>query len=215
MFARGLRNAEGLAFVPGTNDLWVVVNNRDNIAYPYADEIGNYGQLLQWYIDDHPPEQFTRVREGGHYGWPFCNPDPGIQSPYNYNDMPLVPDYDTNRGGQVVTCAVMDRTSKGIQAHSAPLGLTFLQGTNFPESYRDGAVVALHGSWNRSQKTGAKLIYFPWGNGSPGAQATLVSGWLVNGSYWGRPVDVAVNSRGHLLISDDKSGTIYKLVPSP
>ncbi len=109
----------------------------------------------------------------------------------------------------------MDRIVKGIQAHSAPLGLTFLQDTNFPNLYRNGAVVGLHGSWNRTQKTGYKVVYFPWNSTKqvPGEQADLVNGWLneAEGQMWGRPVDSAVDLQGNLLISDDYSGTIYKL----
>ena len=210
LFARGLRNAEGLAFVPGTTDLWVVVNNRDQIPYPFNDGSGNYGQLVADYIDDHPPEEFTRVRDGGNYGWPFCNPNPDTAS--GLDDMPFDQDYEFNRDGHV-DCAGMDRIDKGIQAHSAPLGLTFLQGTAFPSHYREGAVVGLHGSWNRQRKTGYKVIYYPWQNARPGEQVELVSGWLNEDTQevWGRPVDVAVDLAGDLLISDDYSGTIYKL----
>ncbi len=215
LFAQGLRNAEGLAFVPGTNELWVVANQRNSIAYPYNDGSGNYGRILRWYTDNHPPEQFTRVRSGGNYGWPFCNPNP--DTPSGYNTMPFDRDYTFNRDGHV-NCGAMDRITKGIQAHSAPLGLTFLQGTNFPAAYRQGAVVALHGSGQpRSRRTGAKLIYFPWDevNHRPDAPVDLVSGWLTGESYWGRPVDAAVDRRGHLFISDDHSGTIYELFPTP
>nr|MDZ8003826.1 PQQ-dependent sugar dehydrogenase [Nostoc sp. DedSLP05]MDZ8097420.1 PQQ-dependent sugar dehydrogenase [Nostoc sp. DedSLP01] len=212
LFAQGLRNAEGLAFLPNTNDLWVVGNNRDNIRYPHKDSTGNYGKLIPSYVDNHPPEVFTRVKDGSNYGWPFCNSNP--DTPSGMNNMPLDRDYQYNRDGGV-NCAAMDRISKGIQAHSAPLGLTFLQNTNFPSAYSNGAVVGLHGSWNRQKKTGYKVVYFPWNNGtkSPGEQIDLVSGWLVQGTQqmWGRPVDTAVDKEGNLLISDDYSGTIYKL----
>jgi glucose/arabinose dehydrogenase len=212
LFARGLRNAEGLAFVPGTNDLWVVVNNRDNIAYPFDDGTGNYGRVVSWYVDNHPPEEFTRVRDGGNYGWPFCNPNPDTAS--GMDNMPFDRDYELNRNGQV-DCATMDRINKGIQAHSAPLGLSFLQNTQFPAAYRNGVVTALHGSWNRTTPTGYKVIYFPWNSttGTPGTQIDLVTGWLINGSSWGRPVDAVVDLQGNLFISDDASGTIYKLAP--
>lgn len=212
LFAQGLRNAEGLAFVPATNDLWVVVNNRDNIAYPYNDGSGNYGKVIPSYVDNHPPEEFTRVRDGGNYGWPFCNPNP--DTPNGVDNMPFDRDYEFNADGHV-DCSTMDRISKGIQAHSAPLGLTFWQGTNFPSLYRDGAVVGLHGSWNRATKTGYKVAYFPWDstNQVPGTQVDLVTGWLNEATQevWGRPVDMVVNQQGNLLISDDYSGTIYQL----
>ncbi|MBN3922055.1 PQQ-dependent sugar dehydrogenase [Nostoc sp. NMS4] len=216
LFAQGLRNAEGLAFLPGTNDLWVVVNNRDNIAYPFNDSSGNYGKIIPSYVDNHPPEEFTKVRDGGNYGWPFCNPNPDTSNGLNY--MPFDRDYQFNADGRV-NCNAMDRISKGIQAHSAPLGLTFLQNTNFPSLYSNGAVAGLHGSWNRQTKTGYKIAYFPWNNTTknPEQQIDLVSGWVVPTTQetWGRPVDMVVDGQGNLLISDDYSGTIYKLSYTP
>jgi glucose/arabinose dehydrogenase len=213
LFARGLRNAEGLAMIPGTNTLWVVVNNRDDIAYPFNDGSGNYGRVFSGYVDNHPPDEFTRVRDGGNYGWPFCNPNP--DTPTGLADMPFDLDYQMNRTGSV-DCAAMDRINRGIQAHSAPLGLTFFQGTNAPPAYLEGAAVGLHGSWNRSQKTGYKVAYFPWDaiSQSPGDQIDLVTGWADAFSNWGRPVDVAVDPAGAILISDDQAGAIYKLVYS-
>ncbi|MBD2528386.1 PQQ-dependent sugar dehydrogenase [Nostoc flagelliforme FACHB-838] len=216
LFAQGLRNAEGLAFVPGTNDFWVVVNNRDQIAYPFNDSTGNYGKIIPSYVDDHPPEEFTKVRDGGNYGWPFCNPNP--DTPNGLNNMPFDRDYQYNADGNV-NCNAMDRISKGIQAHSAPLGLTFLQNTNFPSLYSSGVVTALHGSWNRRKKTGYKIAYFPWNSTTktPGDEMDLVNGWLIPGTQdvWGRPVDMVVDQQGNLLISDDYSGTIYKLSYTP
>jgi glucose/arabinose dehydrogenase len=211
LFARGLRNAEGLATIPGTNTLWVVVNNRDDIAYPFNDGSGNYGRVFTSYVDNHPPDEFTRVRDGGNYGWPFCNPNP--DSPSGMADMPFDLDYQMNRNG-TVDCTTMDRINRGIPAHSAPLGLTFFQGTNAPAGYLEGAAVGLHGSWNRSEKSGYKVAYFPWDAISqlPGEPIDLVTGWADAFSNWGRPVDVAVDPAGAILISDDQAGAIYKLV---
>lgn len=107
-----------------------------------------------------------------------------------------------------------NRISKGIQAHSAPLGLHFLQGTAFNTAYTSGVAVALHGSWNRSVRTGYKVIHFSWDATTqlPTTQIDLVTGWLtMGGVVWGRPVDVAMSGDGGMLISDDLSGTIYKL----
>lgn len=213
-FARGLRNAEGLAFIPGTNDLWAIVNNRDNIAYPYDDATGNYGKVITSFVDNNPPEEFTKVVEGGNYGWPFCNPDPRG----GMDNMPFDRDYEFNKNG-AVDCSTMQRISKGIQAHSAPLGFIFTQNTAMPASYRSGAVAALHGSWNRAKKTGYKVIFFPWDSETqlPGEQISLVDGFLGSDSsdnsstLFARPVDVAVDLQGNLLISDDYSGTIFKL----
>ena len=213
LFARGLRNAEGLAFVPGTNTLWVVINNRDNIPYPLHTGPYTYGQVVTAYVDNHPPDEFTSVRDGGNYGWPFCAPTP--DSPNGLNNMPFDPSVDpgVNDAGQV-DCTTMDRIVKGIQAHSAPLGLTFFEGTAVPAAYQNGAAVGLHGSWNRSAQTGYKVAYFPWDPSAqlPGNQIDLVTGWSNGTSDWGRPVDIAVDHQGAILISDDLAGVIYKLV---
>ncbi len=164
LFARGLRNAEGLAMLPGTNELWVVVNNRDNIAYPFhndwdGDGSDDYGKVMQSYVDNHPPDEFTRVRDGGNYGFPFANPNP--DTPNGMNNMPFDLDVQNNPGGQYGTVDSFDRITKGIQAHTAPLGFSFTSGTAFPAAYQPGAVVALHGSSNRSTQDGYKINSFP------------------------------------------------------
>jgi glucose/arabinose dehydrogenase len=210
LYAEGIRNAEGLAFVPGTSDLWVVINNRDNIRVPDPNS-PNYGKIVPEYVDNHPPEPFTRVRDGGNYGWPFCNPNPDG----GMDNMPYDRDVELNADGRRLDCNSLDRINKGIQAHSAPLGLTFLQDTNFAAEFRNGAVTALHGSWNRTRRTGYKLVYFPWNSQTqtPGAEADFVTGWVDDNTqnYWGRPVDMVVDASGAMFISDDNSGTIYKL----
>lgn len=206
LYARGLRNAEGLAFIPGTNELWVAVNNRDNIAYPHQDSTGQYGKVIPAYVDNHPPEEFTHVRDGGNYGWPFCNPNPD----QSVDAMPFDRDVQFNADGHV-DCSKMDRIDKGIQAHSAPLGLAFLQDA---KTAQVGALIGLHGSWNRTTPTGYKIIYFPWNAQTklPGKQVDLVTGWQdSSGQIWGRPVDSIVDQQGNILISDDSSGTVYKL----
>ncbi|GAB3203931.1 glucose/arabinose dehydrogenase [Pontibacter aydingkolensis] len=208
LFAEGIRNAEGLAFVPGTNNLWVTLNQRDNIAYPFNDGTGNYGKVIQSYVDNNPPEGITLVRDGGNYGWPFCNPD----QRQGMNNMGFINDVQLNPNN-TVDCNGMDRISKGINAHSAPLGLLFTQNTQMPQAYRNGALVALHGSWNRSKATGYKIVYFPWQNGLPGNQIDLVGGFLNSDSTeaYSRPVDIAIDAQGSLFISDDAAHAIYKL----
>ncbi|MCJ8163482.1 T9SS type A sorting domain-containing protein [Pontibacter sp. E15-1] len=208
LFAEGIRNAEGLDFVPGTNNLWVTINNRDQIAYPFDDASGMYGKVVQSYVDNNPPEGFTLVRDGGNYGWPFCNSD----GRNGLDNMPFINDYQLNRTG-TVDCAAMDRFVKGIPAHSAPLGFNFTQGSALPQAFRNGALVALHGSWNRSKATGYKIIYFPWQNGTPGDPVDVVGGFLNSDSTeaYSRPVDVAIGKNGELYISDDKAHAIYKL----
>src|SRR5215472_7371231 len=106
LYARGLRNAEGLDLFPGTDDLWVAVNNRDNIPYPFNDATGQYGQVIPSYVDNHPPDEFIHLRDGGNYGWPYCNPNPDSAS--GLFAMPFDRDYDTNRDGSQADCSTMD-----------------------------------------------------------------------------------------------------------
>ena len=211
LFAEGIRNAEGLAFAPDSNDLWIVVNNRDNIAYPFHNDWQNdgtgddYGKVIQSYVDNHPPEEFIRVRDGGNYGWPYCNPNPDA----GLDNMPFDRDVQNNADGSNLDCNRADRVTKGIQAHSAPLGLSFWKG---------GAVAALHGCWNCSRFVGHKVSYFPWtAAGLPGSEQDLVSGWVTNAANkerWGRPVDAVPDADGNLLISDDYANAVYKLSPN-
>jgi len=219
-FARGIRNAEGLGFVPGTTELWAVVNERDDIRFPFhrgfmAGSKDDFGRRITAYVDDHPPDELIRVREGADYGWPFANPDP--DTPNGMNNMPFDPDVDANPDWSKCPEKLFTRVNKGIQAHSAPLGMTFLQETKLPSSFRNGLAVALHGSSDRSIKTGYKVIFFPWlDSGEPGDPSDLVSGWLDDATQeeWGRPVDVRPAADGRsLLISDDFSGTLYRLSP--
>ncbi|MBV9642993.1 MAG: sugar dehydrogenase [Verrucomicrobia bacterium] len=219
IFAHGIRNAEGLAFVPGTNELWAVVNETDDIVYPFHNSWQgsgsiDYGKRITSYVDDHPPDELIHVKDGANYGWPFANPNP--DTPNGLDNMPFAPNYETNPDWTKYPESVFTRTDKGIQAHSAPLGIAFLQDSKVPEPFREGIAIALHGSWNRSRKTGYKVIFFPWQDGRPGPQIDLVTGWLDDRSQnlWGRPVDVKPAEDGSLLISDDYSGTIYRLAPS-
>jgi glucose/arabinose dehydrogenase len=216
IFARGIRNAEGLAFVPGTNELWAAVNESDDVRYPFRNSwqgsgSNDYGKRMTSYIDDHPPDEFIHVKEGANYGWPFADPNP--DTPNGLDHMPFAPNYETNPDWSKYPESMFTRVDKGIQAHSAPLGMAFLQDSKTPEPFRAGIAIALHGSWDRSRKTGYKVIFFPWQGEGPGRQIDLVTGWLDDHSqsYWGRPVDVKPATDGSLLISDDYSGTIYRL----
>jgi glucose/arabinose dehydrogenase len=214
LYANGLRNAEGLAILSATNTLWAAVNERDDIPYPYQDHSGNqFGVVYVPYVDNHPPDELTSVRDGGNYGWPYCNPTQDSAS--GYDNMAFDPSVDggINDNGQV-SCTIMDKVVKGIQAHSAPLGLTFTMGTNAPTAYRSGAVLGLHGSWDRSTYTGYKVIYVPFTGSQPAVGTTpidLVTGWADDHSFWGRPVDVAIDAAGRFFITDDGAGAIYVL----
>jgi glucose/arabinose dehydrogenase len=213
LYARGIRNAEGLAFVPGTDELWAVVNNRDNILVPDdrdvdGDGSNDRGTHMTSYVDKYPPEEFIRVVDGGFYGWPFCNPNPDN----GLRNMPFDRDYEFNRDGRAADCSTANRVDVGIAAHTAPLGLTFTQDTPAPDL---GAVVALHGSWNSSVPVGYKVIHFPWTPNGPGEEQDLATGFLdeTSGEIWARPVDVAVDTDGSLIVSDDKSGSLIRLTP--
>jgi glucose/arabinose dehydrogenase len=219
LFASGLRNAEGLDFIPGTAILWVAVNNRDEIQVPIdidvdGDQVSDLGKIVPSFVDQNPPELFTSVRDGGNYGWPFCNslPNPTMSL------LDLLPDFDLNRNNSVFNCALADRSAKGIRAHSAPLGFSFLHASALPVAYRKGAAVAQHGCWNCTRlDAGYKVSYFPFDDfGNAGAELDLVSGFVTDPDerdVWGRPVDVIPDARGNLLVSDDLAGAIYLLYP--
>jgi glucose/arabinose dehydrogenase len=218
IFARGIRNAEGLRLVPGTNELWAAVNETNDILYPFHNSWQgsgsiDYGKLITSYVDDHPPDEFIHVKQSADYGWPFANPDP--DTPNGLDNMPFAANYETNPDWSKYPESMFTRVDKGIQAHSAPLGMTFLQDSKVPDPFRNGVALALHGSGDRSRKTGYKVIFFPWQDGRPGPQIDLVTGWLNDQlqTHWGRPVDVKPANDGSLLISDDESGTIYRLTP--
>jgi glucose/arabinose dehydrogenase len=99
-----------------------------------------------------------------------------------------------------------------MQAHSAPLGLTFYTGQQFPPSYRGDLFIAFHGSWNRTVPTGYKVVRVPMAEGVPGAVEDFAVGWLrENGGQWGRPVDVLTGQDGSLYVSDDGEGRIYRI----
>jgi glucose/arabinose dehydrogenase len=219
LFARGLRNAEGLDFLPGTNLLWAAVNNRDNIKFPFDADIdgdGNsdLGKVVPAYVDVNPPEPFTVVQDGANYGWPFCNAVPNA----TMSNLDTVADYDLNRNNTVLNCGLVTKTSKGIRAHSAPLGLSFLHASNMPAAYRKGAAIALHGCWNcTTLSAGYKVVYFPFDDaGNAGNEMDLITGFVTNPearTLWGRPVDVIPDARGGLFVSDDYAGAIYQLYP--
>ena len=182
IFATGIRNCVGLAVAPASGDLWCSTNERDAL-----------GENLV-------PDYITRVRGGAFYGWPWyyigANEDPRRRGERpDLKDKVTVPD-------------VL------IQAHSASLGLTFYEATQFPADYRGNIFAAEHGSWNRSRRTGYKVIRVIVKDGAPsGEYDDFATGFVVSDSeVWGRPVGVAVDRDGALLISEDASGTIWRVI---
>ncbi|CAA9281684.1 MAG: L-sorbosone dehydrogenase [uncultured Chloroflexi bacterium] len=195
-YARGLRNVVDLQVHPVTGQLWVATNERDSLG------------------DDVPPEPVGPVQEGADYGWPFCFWNgAGWQQ-------------DTRVPGRNPTCQGLTPYN-GIQAHSAPLGLTFYQGSGgaatsasgatgrVPDDYVGTAFVGLHGSWNRTEGTGFKVVRIPAADGNPAPAEDLIAGWLTGprgpGDAWGRPVDVKVGVDGALYVSDDVAGAVYRV----
>jgi glucose/arabinose dehydrogenase len=154
--------------------------------------------------DDLVPDYATSLKDGGFYGWP-----------YSYIGKHSDPRYPGAFPDQVNRAVVPDVL---IPSHSAPLGITFYTGTQFPQRYRNGGFVALHGSWNRSVASGYKVVFFPMNNGRPGALEDFMSGFLSNDGEggvtierWGRPVAVTTAADGGLLVSDDGGNRIWKI----
>jgi glucose/arabinose dehydrogenase len=223
VFARGVRNGDGLSFAPdGT--LWTAVNERDNLAYPFHRAYGGhadaYGQEMTSYVSEHPPDEVARLTAGRNLGWPYCNPDPDAHpgragTAFDLAEMRFDADVQTNPGGRTLACGRLRRVERGLPAHSAPLGFHFLQGSRLPARWSHGAVVAVHGSWDRQPPRSPAVLWLPWKAGSRtlGAAITLVGGFQApNGSRWGRPVDAVPGPDGALYVSDDQAGAIYRLV---
>jgi glucose/arabinose dehydrogenase len=127
-----------------------------------------------------------------------------------------VPDAQTNPGGQVFDCAKLTPIERGLPAHSAPLGMTFLEGSKVGAPWNAGAVLAVHGSWDREPPQPPAVLWLPWSPATHllGPTVTLVSGFqFADGSRWGRPVDAVAGPDGALYVTDDTAGAIYRLVP--
>jgi glucose/arabinose dehydrogenase len=125
-------------------------------------------------------------------------------------------DQQNNPGGARFDCARLTPVNRGLPAHSAPLGFDFLQGSALPARFTNGAVVAVHGSWDRQPPRPPAVLWLPWSDSGHtlGAPVTLISGFqLANGSRWGRPVDALPGPDRALYVSDDTAGAIYRFVP--
>lgn len=150
--------------------------------------------------DDEPPEEVNLIRDGGDYGWPRCH---GA----NLRDPRFGTSPDACQG-QIAPVALM-------QAHSAPLGLTFLDQSAWPAGYRGDLLVAFHGSWNRSVPTGYKLVRLRFRDGAPTGQSEdFLTGFLTTDGAWSRPVGVTMGPDQALFVSDDRGGAIFRITPS-
>lgn len=147
--------------------------------------------------DDFPPEELNLIREGAFYGWPFAHA----------NRVP-----DSRYGARYRERVAESRPpSFTFTAHSAPLGLAFYDGEQFPAEYRGDLFVALHGSWNRSTPSGYKVVRVHFENGVPRRSTDFVTGFGLGRSAWARPVGLLVHSDGSLLLTDDKGGNLFRI----
>jgi glucose/arabinose dehydrogenase len=219
--AKGVRNGEGLSIAPdGT--LWTAVNERDNVTYPFHQAYGGvsdaFGHLITAYVDEHPPDEVVPITPGRDLGWPYCNPDQDESTPAgSMSDIPLVADAITNPGGTELNCATLAPVEVGLPAHSAPLGFHFLEGSALPAPWSGGAVVAVHGSWDREPPRAPAVLWMAWNASTASLEPpiTLIGGFQeADGSRWGRPADAVAGPDGALYVSDDTAGAIYRLRPA-
>ena len=186
IFARGIRNAVGLAYNPKTQTVWTTDNGRD------------------WLGDDLPPDEILDLgKDGGDFGWPWC-----------YGNR--VPDTKFSKDAPA-HCSSVVLPKVNLQAHSAPLGLAFYNGSMFPKQHQGDLFVAYHGSWNRSIPTGYKIVHIRLKDQTqPEGVEDFITGWLPAGASkrtrpLGRPVGIVIGADGSMYISDDTNGAIYRL----
>lgn len=181
IFASGLRNPNGLSWEPQSGALWAVINERDELGPNLV------------------PDYMTSVKDGAFYGWP-----------YSYYGQHVDPRVMPQRPDLVAKAIPPDYA---LSSHVAPLGMAFYTGTNLPGSYRNGAFVGEHGSWNRKKFNGYKVVFVPFKGGHPGGKPQdVVTGFLDNDNQaHGRPVGVAVDKAGALLIADDVGNTVWRV----
>ena len=185
LFASGLRNPNGLGWEPHSERLWTVVNERD--------ELGS----------DLVPDYLTSVLDGAFYGWPYSYYGQHVDTRVT----PAKPDL-------VAKAAVPDYA---LGAHVAPLGLAFYEGKLLPARYEGGAFIGLHGSWNRRPLSGYKVVFVPFSAGQPSGPLEDVLTGFVNteGEAHGRPVGVAIDKAGALLVADDVGNVVWRVIAAP
>ncbi len=164
---------------------------------PYSGELWGVNNGRDWQGDDHPREELNIIKKGRHYGWPYCHE----------NHMPD-PEF-----GRIMDCKMTEPPAYTFTAHMAPLGLEFYQKGNLPKKYKNSLFIAFHGSWNRSQPAGYKVVRVILDQtGNILSHEDFISGWLrPNGKKDGRPVDIQLSPQGDLYLSDDYAGVVYKI----
>ena len=181
ILASGLRNPVGLAWEPESGALWTAVNERDELG------------------DDLVPDYMTAVRDGAFYGWP-----------YSYFGANLDPRIKSQRLDLVATAVKPDYA---LGAHTASLGLAYSGENALPAYFQRGMFVGQHGSWNRRPRAGYKVIFVPFSNGKPsGPPLDVVTGFIADdGRAFGRPVGVAIDRHGALLVADDVGNAVWRI----
>ncbi|HEX9981125.1 MAG TPA: sorbosone dehydrogenase family protein [Flavobacterium sp.] len=183
IFASGLRNPMGMDWAPGTKTLWTVVVERDFLG------------------DELVPDYFTSVKESGFYGWPW-----------SYFGQHIDKRVD-NAKPEMVKSAIVPDVNMG--AHTTCMGLKFYTGSSFPSKYRNGAFITQHGSYNRKKLAGYKVVFIPFKDGKPaGEPEDFLTGFVVDpdkDEVYGRPLGIVMMNDGSLLVSDDKTNTIWRI----
>ncbi len=225
VFARGVRNGEGLAFAPD-GALWTAVNERDNVPYPFHQPYGGftdaYGKVVQSYVNENPPDEVAKLTPGRNLGWPFCNPSADVRPGHpeaglDFDHPRFVPDVQNNASGHALDCSKLAPVEQPLPAHSAPVSLTFLQDSALPARWRTGALVGVHGSWDRQPPRAPAVLWLPWRASAHtlGGPTTLLGGFQdTSGRRWGRPVDAVPGGDGALYVTDDQAGAVYRLTPT-
>lgn len=184
IWASGLRNSQSFAWHPSTGAMFATNNGADN----RSDK--KYGKVN----DELPPEHLNKIEAGKHYGWPHCWANSDLKSMFEDPNFPGPENFCKNATPPAIT----------FTSHATPIGITFLNKSHFPAEYKNDAIVALHGSWNRAQPSGYKLVRVKFDGEKPTEVIDFATGRL-------RPVDVIVGNDGALYVSDDRSDTIYRI----
>ncbi len=181
VFAKGLRNAVFTAIDPKTQKLWSTEMGRDFLG------------------DNLPPDEVNLIEQDKDYGWPVCYGDKIHDTVFDKRQLQKNP------------CEETTAPQYQISAHSAPLGLAFVDSKEFPQDWQGDLLVSYHGSWNSTTPKGYKIVRIKMKDGKPQGEEDFITGFLKDGQVEARPVDLIFDKEGSLFVSDDKSGTIFKI----
>ncbi|MGB4811743.1 MAG: PQQ-dependent sugar dehydrogenase [Methylophilaceae bacterium] len=206
VYATGLRNSQGFTWHPKTKAMFATNNGADNRTFVKNGEAD----------ESIPPEHLNQIMPGRNYGWPYCwgnsstdrvDKEDQKSNPHRWGMLFT----DPNFKGEDGFCDKATAPAMVFEAHSTPIGITFLNQSHFSKAYQNDAIVALHGSWNRQNPSGYKLMRVMFKGDKPVFTEDFATGWLKNGAAFGRPVDVQVGQDGALYVSDDRAGLIYRI----